>query len=244
MKFKKIVGFGDSWMWGDELLSPELRDAPHSHPVLESNTSYREQNCFLGLLGQHYGLPTENFGIAGGSLQSTIWTYLWWLKNEPLPIEDCLILVALTDPGRYSFYNPDHVSYENDPPWNRFVHSAWIRSVSDCYNEQWTGTVKNLFALSDCQQLQQLNFDQTVYFFEGQSSVHNKNVVQFSCATKFTSTQPVSSMFSNGSTLRSLIDQRPNSQAFFAPKRHPNEQGHQLIAQYLINHLDSCIIKG
>jgi len=24
MTFKKIVGFGDSWMYGDELLDPEL----------------------------------------------------------------------------------------------------------------------------------------------------------------------------------------------------------------------------
>ena len=25
MTFKKIVGFGDSWMYGDELLDPERR---------------------------------------------------------------------------------------------------------------------------------------------------------------------------------------------------------------------------
>ena len=26
MKFKKIVGFGDSWMWGDELFDPNLTE--------------------------------------------------------------------------------------------------------------------------------------------------------------------------------------------------------------------------
>jgi len=32
MKYKKIVGFGDSWMYGDELLDPELiRRSPDAH---------------------------------------------------------------------------------------------------------------------------------------------------------------------------------------------------------------------
>ena len=32
MKFKKIVGFGDSWIWGDELLDPALVNHPQAHP--------------------------------------------------------------------------------------------------------------------------------------------------------------------------------------------------------------------
>ena len=57
MKFKKIVGFGDSWMYGDELLDPELlKINPTAHTCFDQNTTYREHNCFLGLLGQHYHL--------------------------------------------------------------------------------------------------------------------------------------------------------------------------------------------
>jgi hypothetical protein len=246
MHYKKIVGFGDSWMWGDELLDPDLHK--YNYPgVLETtlhhNTSYREKNCFLGVIGQHYDIPTENFGIPGGSLQSSIWTYLWWLDHESLPIDDCLILVALTSPDRWSFYDPDHVSYEFDPPWNRFVHSAWMHSDNTCYSDPWTSTIKNLFVLSDCQQLRQLNFDQAVHFFQGQSAINNKNVVQFKCADSNTlPIKSVPSLIFPDSSLKQLIRQDPNCQQLLAPKKHPNEQGHKLIAQHLINYIDSCII--
>ena len=100
MKFKKIVGFGDSWMFGDELLDPELqRRDPDAHPCLHENNTYRDSHNFLGLVAQHYGVPMENFGIAGGSMQSSMWTFLWWLDHEPEP-EKCLILIGHTDSDR------------------------------------------------------------------------------------------------------------------------------------------------
>jgi hypothetical protein len=126
MKFKKIVGFGDSWMYGDELLDPALaKSDPEAHTCWVQNVEYRESHCFLGLLGQHYGVPTENFGIPGGSLESTEWTWLWWIDHEPAP-QDCLVVIFLTESNRASFYNPNHVHYSNDPPWNKFVHSTWV----------------------------------------------------------------------------------------------------------------------
>ena len=83
MKFQKIVGFGDSWMYGDELMDPEYAaQHPEGHYSDEQNFSYRLRHCFLGQLGEHYDVPTENFGIPGGSLGSTMWTFQWWLDHE------------------------------------------------------------------------------------------------------------------------------------------------------------------
>ena len=79
MQFKKIVGFGDSWMYGDELMDPEYaKQTPDGHYSDEQNFPYRLKHCFLGQLGTHYGVPIENFGIPGGSLGSTMWTFQWW----------------------------------------------------------------------------------------------------------------------------------------------------------------------
>jgi hypothetical protein len=66
MKFKKIVGFGDSFVYGDELLDPKLD--PATHHSNELNTAYREQRCFLGQLGQHYQCPVYKvpFGLSCG----------------------------------------------------------------------------------------------------------------------------------------------------------------------------------
>jgi hypothetical protein len=227
--FKKIVGFGDSWMWGDELINPALLDHPHAHPVLHLNTPYRENSCFLGLLGKHYGVPTENFGIAGGSMQSSIWTYIWWLENEKLDPSECLILVGHTDPNRYTFYNPHHEVMLNDPPWNRFVHSSWIHGGATCHSNNWIDMVKKHIVLTDCPESQILNTKSTVLFFDGQYHALSNNVMQF-FAIEWHSCPDRDSMIFKNSSLNNLLPADPE---FFAPNRHPNEKGHEVISQEL-----------
>ena len=132
MTFDRIAAFGDSWVWGDELVDPQL---PNATAVSIENTPYRESNCFVGQVGQALNVPVENLAIPGGSLQSTIWNYLWWLNNHT-PNENVLVIVGLTDSGRVSWYNPNHLVCDNDQPWNRYVHSAWARHTN-CYDEPW-----------------------------------------------------------------------------------------------------------
>ena len=127
MKFQKIVGFGDSWMFGDELMDPEyLAKHPDGHYSDEQNFPYRLKHCFLGQLGHHYGVPIENFGVPGGSLTSTMWTFQWWLDNEKVPLDECLVLIGLTNADRITHYDPNHIHYSQDPLWNKFVHSTWV----------------------------------------------------------------------------------------------------------------------
>lgn len=240
MMFKKIVGFGDSWMWGDELLNPTLVDHPYAHPVLDENTPYRESHCFLGLLGQHYGVPTENFGIAGGSMQSSIWTYLWWIEHETLPLDDCLVLVAHTDPDRLTFYNPRHIHMVNDPPWNKFVHSAWVHSGADCFGPEWNDMVKRFFVLSNCNALQKLNAQQTVLFFDGQSHAMNHNVLQFYSMYPHYRFD-VDSMLWPDQSLAHIVGE---DRALYAPDGHPNEKGHVVISNQLIIEIDRAIINA
>ena len=236
--FKKIVGFGDSWMWGDELLDPRLVDHEWAHPVFHENTPYRESRCFLGLLGEHYGVPVENFGIAGGSMQSSIWTYLWWLENETLDPSECLILVAHTDPNRTSFYNPQHVSMANDEPWNKFVHSAWVHSGADCFGEKWNDLVKRFFVLSDSRPLHKLTAQQTVTFFDGQYHALSRNVMQFYSMYPHYQFK-VDSMLWEKESLREILG---DDESLYAPDKHPNEKGHQVIGDRLIIEIDRAII--
>lgn len=236
MKFDCIVGFGDSWMWGDELLDPKLESLPNAHPILDKNTPYREANCFLGLLGAHYNVPVENFGIPGGSLQSSIWCYLWWLNNRPAT--RALILVALTDAGRQTFFNPKHVPYSNDPPWNRFVHSSWAQAGSTTVTGEWDDMIKRNLVLTGCRDLEKLNYQQTVLFFQGQHG-QNNCVMQFCVA--------VPPMVVNASTLLTptqSINGHMISSGFRKSGGHPNEQGHKIIRDYLISHIDSATING
>ena len=231
--FKKIVGFGDSWMYGDELIEPNIT-ATDTHQVGLQHSAYRERNCFLGQLGEHYSVPIENFGIMGGSLQSANWTFLYWLEHEPNP-EECLVLHGITSPYRFSYYNPKHQVYPNDPPWYRFVHSAW---PPDNYPEFQT-LIKQQTVLTDCVELRNLNYQQSVFLFDGVSSRLNIPMVQFNVFPNLLNIQ-LPSLLEPIQDLQTCLTQKGSE--YFKPRRHPNELGHQLISNYLINHIDPAII--
>jgi hypothetical protein len=237
MKYKKIVGFGDSWIWGDELLDPALAHLPTAHPSLVENNFYRQQHCFLGQLGQYYQIPYENFGIPGGSLQSTLWTYLWWLEHEELAVEDCLILVGLTESSRTSFYNPTHTVYDNDAPWNRFVHSAWIHGGFSGNGTEWVHMVKANMVLTNCSELSKLNYNLTVKFFEGQYQCLSKNTLQFCTAPPPLVADAKNLVWSDRS-----LSFFCNKKELLAPGGHPNEIGHRLLRNHLIEQIESVIL--
>jgi hypothetical protein len=236
MKFKKIVGFGDSWIWGDELLDPALRNHPRASPVLIENTFYRQENSFVGKLAHYYQVPYENFGIPGGSLQSTIWTYLWWLENEQLDPSECLVLVGLTGASRTSFYNPNHVVYSNDPPWNRFVHSAWVHSGFEGSGADWTQMIKSHMTLTDCRELEKLNYRQTVLFFEGQYAC-NHNILQL-CTIPPPSLMRSKNLVWPDHGLNYLVKDKK----YLCAGGHPNEAGHIVIRDHLIPEIERVIL--
>ena len=241
MKFKKIVGFGDSWMYGDELLDPVLAATEKdAHPCWVQNVDYRERHCFLGLLGQHYTVPVENFGIPGGSLQSTIWTYLWWLDHEPNP-EQCQVLIALTEADRTSFYNPNHTHYSNDPPWNKFVHSTWIHFGSSVIGPEFTDMIKRYLVLTDSRELSTLNYQQAVLLFDSMSYQRRIPTLQFHVMPP-PITVPLATIpepdFAWTVHFRDRLDNQKRE--LIMPGGHPNEIGHQVVRDRLISQIDSC----
>ena len=241
MTFKKIVGFGDSWMYGDELLDPELiKQHSDAHPCWVQNTAYRNSHSFLGLLGQHYNVPTENFGIPGGSMQSSIWTFQWWLDHEPCP-DECLVLVGHTDSDRLSFYNPNHRSYTNDPPWNKFIHSSWVEYGSSVVPEEFRTMVKQQLVLTNCAELSRLNYQQTVQFFDGVAARRNLIMMQFHVMPAEVKIDIPTMIWPGFSTTMWFRDHPGNrNRELVMPGGHPNEIGHVMIAEKLISTIDSA----
>ena len=244
MKIRKIVGFGDSWMYGDELLDPALSAAdPDAHCCWTQNVHYRESHCYLGLVGRHYGVPTENFGIPGGSLDSTQWTYLWWLEHEPNP-EQCLVLIFLTESNRASFYNPAHVHYSNDPPWNKFVHSTWIHFGSSVIGPEFTDMIKRYLVLTECPALWDLRYRQAVMFFDGQRARLDIPTLMFNTLPPVTPVAGVDSLAWPDFAWTEYFRDHPLNQArgLIMPGGHPNELGHEIIRDMLIPELDPVIL--
>lgn len=246
MKFKKIVGFGDSWMYGDELLDPALSAKdPGAHPCWEQNTPYRESRCFLGQLGQHYGVPVENFGIPGGSLQSTMWTYLWWIEHEPQP-QDCLVIVFLTESNRESFYNPNHQHYSNDPPWNKFVHSTWVHFGSSVIGPEYTDMIKRYLVLTESPGLWDLRYRQAALFFDGQRAKDNIQMLMFNTLLPVKKLDNIQSLVWPDFAWTLYFRDHPDNRdrGLVKPGGHPNEKGHEIIRDMLIPEIDRVIISG
>lgn len=236
MKFDSIAVFGDSWVWGDELVDPVL--ASQGVDVWSrENDSYRLANCFTGRLSSHFGIPAENFGYPGASLTSMVWSYLWWLEHKGTP-SNALVLVALTDPWRTSFYNPGHIIYENDPPWHRFVHTSWAASQCDIYHHDWHHMIKLHSVLTNSPESSRLNLWEKMLFWQGQHAMWN-SVFQFHVLhDNGVPSVDLTGHLMPGQCLADYVD----APHFKCAQGHPNELGHQVIANVLINRLKPVII--
>ena len=241
--FDKIVGFGDSWMYGDELLDPVLVTHEHAHATLHLNVPYRENHCFLGLIGAHYGVPTENFGIPGGSLESTEWTYLWWLDHEPRT-DRCLVLVFLTESNRASFYNPKHVHYSNDPPWNKFIHSTWVHFGSSVIGPEFTDMIRRYLVLTECAELWDLRYRRAVRLFDSHAHKAGISTLMFNTMPPVRTTPDISTLIWPDFAWTLYFREHPQNRdrGLVMPGGHPNEQGHEIIRDLLIPEIDRVIL--
>jgi hypothetical protein len=241
MKFKKIVGFGDSWMYGDELLDPNLVQGSNSCD--SQNEPYRLKYCFLGQLGEHYGVPTENYGFPGSSLQSMLWTFQWWLNNEPNPL-DCLVLVGLTNSERISHYDPNRKHRPGNQPWNNFVHSTWLDIDNSDISNDFVIMAKQHLVLTTCPEFFLLNYQQSVLMFDGIAARRNIPMIQFHIRAGKCLMPHCPTLVCPDFSFFEFFQGMPNDQKkqMIKPKRHPTEVGHTLIRDRLISQIDSCIM--
>ncbi len=239
MKFDRIVAFGDSWIYGDELLDPQLlAQDPKAHTCFVQNDAYRLAHCFAGVLAQRLGAELDNFGFPGSSMQSAVWNLLWWLDNRD-PSQRCLVLFGLTEANRTSFYNPEHRSFSNDPPWNRHVHSAWVHAGASAVPREWHKMVQQHWTLTDCPQTRQLNYQQTVMSVDGIALRQGLDLVMFNIMPPPRSVTVPSLAWPDQDLDRWLTSR---GEGLRCADGHPNELGHVMIADLLQKHIDDAIL--
>lgn len=229
--FRKIVSFGDSFAWGDELIAPE-QTAVGDH----GNRQYREQHCYTGVLAKHYDVPAQNLAFPGGSCQSTRWIYTWWLQREPDP-SSCLVLVQLSGPWRSSQFDNRRVLGSEDYPWNKFVHSAWV----DHYL-QHDQTVADYFLteqkFSDCKERSDLVQAETYLFFQGQQP-NTAGLLMFNSQKwNFNHCVLPNCLLWHGQCLVEIL----RDSNYFKPQKHLSEIGHERVSALLIEQIDHAIL--
>ena len=191
-------------------------------------------HCYTGLLASRYNLKQENLSFPGSSLQTMQWNLMWWLNNKSKEyIHNSLLVVGLTEESRVSWYDPKHKSEFDDPEWNKYLHAKWLDGAGPNVDRGWFDLHKHYLVMTDSPELHQLNYETTVRLFDGISARYNIPVVQFN-ALATTTTTDCSTLYD--------CDSRPmlnKEHGVFKQHGHPNEKGHQLIANSLVKIIDS-----
>lgn len=248
MSIKKIVGFGDSWMFGSDIVEPTLLEETLAQGLerqdaefgqrYHRNVEYREAHCYLTLLGQQLDCEVENYSEAGNSIPGMRYNFLEWIKDKGGlysgvdELRETLVIFGVTESSRFSFFD------NKEKYWR---HSSWAHGVTNL-EEIW----KLHLVTSDCDEL------------------HNWTVLDFTLTTKHICESlgiryiytpvfrfnPETTRHRAGETI--LID-NPNCyrwtqneimtieamnghKVWYEPNTgHPNELGHKLIAKHLIN---------
>jgi len=207
MRFKNLVALGDSWVYGDEL----------------GDDDHRQKHIWARLVADRFGLTLQNLGFNGESLQSSIWSALWWLENQYR--EDSLIILGLTQSWRTSWFRASHA--EDPHPWSSHIN---IVSVFD--EPQYHQLKKIHIDSCDCNQLHIFNRQQAILFFEGFAKKANSPVLQFD-------------LYPEQETFYSSNHAYPGENAtewigsHIKPFGHPDETGHIIIAEKLISWIES-----
>lgn len=212
-----VVGFGCSWIHGDEI------DHPTADPGSKEHREYREKNCFLGQLADKLGLECENRGISGGSLQSTIWEFSKW-NQQSIDPENWLVIIGLTESSRASWWNgPNRTAqrYGGD-----YMHNHW-----DHPGHKWHDFIRWHMVNCDDLDLQSINYWTAVNFFDSFCRIRSIPILQINV---FPSPMLID--------LPSVYDARFNMRSSLAPDqlaigRHPNKLG----AEWLAEHFTSVI---
>jgi len=246
---KNLVSFGCSWTRGDELLDPAL-EGKGIEPFQKENDAYRTSHAFPGLVANHYGWTYEDISWNGGSLQSMLWNFNYWLDHStPEHIAESLVIVGLTDESRMSWYNTNYLQSKRTGQHDahRYVHSIWIEKDFDIRGEEgrmdhWRDLHKLHYGLSDCNDWRETNYGTIVRAFDGIAARNNISMLQFNVLTRQHKLK-VPTLIESSSALEMLvIRDKPRKNPLFLPKKHPNEKGHAIISEFLIDKIDSVIL--
>lgn len=244
MKKTKIVAMGCSWTHGDGLVDPAIRAVdPQLLTHYRKNTPYRLRHCYAGITADHFGLELINMAQPGASLETMRWTLMWYLHRNPR--DEIIILAGLTAAQRTSWYDPKYQRSFRDDEWTAHHHSTWISHQTD--HDQWYELNKLWLTMCHDDVWKEFNFRQTVYLFDQAMARDNIPVLQFSVLPNpYSVTAP--SLLYSGTSWRETLEsrQRELNLEFFGPHDpyHPNEAGHKIIADHLIDHIKSCKLLG
>jgi len=224
---KGIVGFGDSWIYGEGLTPNNIPiDMPNHdqmRPILEEQ--YRNEYCLLGQIGKNLNLPTTNLGISGGSLATTQWEFFKWYESAKNTSE-YLVIIGLTSDTRDSWWT----TTDNG---RTYMHSSASDKSVQASDHKWSHIRKWMVVNSENKELQQARYWIAVNFFDSFCKTHNIPLFQFNIfnPTKIYQVDSLHDPFESTVELLNKIN-NSTSRDLVASCWHPNEKGAKCLADH------------
>jgi hypothetical protein len=224
----RIVGFGDSWIFGDGL--QEVGNQP-------TQRKYRVQNGLIGQLAAHLAIPYDsatvvNHGVSGGSLQSTQWEFAQWAMRQE-NFGNTLVVIGLTESSRQSWFTK---TFDQDGCARvNYAHSH----TPGCF-QGWENFIKFANVYANDKEMWSLNYWLTTEFFGSWAKINNIPLCMFNVfPAPITSPYVIEPEWNARGELARLEHESGN---VTAPCKHPNEKGYHLLAKYLHKLLESSKI--
>lgn len=206
----KLVTLGDSWVYGDEL----------------GDDDHRIKHNWPALVADHFRLNLDNLGFNGESLQSAVWSMLWWIENRFDP--NSLIVVGLTQASRVSWFRASHA--EDSVPGHAHINIVAPFDEPGCHALE-----KLHLGISACDTLDRFNRYQTIMFFEGIGLHYKLPVIYFDLYPDRTDFFGYNHAYV-GQNATQWVGSNTK------PFGHPDEEGHSIIANKLISWIESAKI--
>jgi len=140
----KLVTFGDSWVWGDELeqkqiLTPDGVRYDHNYNI------YRHENNIGGIVNKNHTFTEYiNYATNGGSNQHIIYDLMNYINSDDYDEND-LILIGMTSPLRNIIYSNISKTPITWPGWDYDSYTSYcdtsLKENKD-FEKWWKSNVK------------------------------------------------------------------------------------------------------
>lgn len=171
----KLVTFGDSWVWGDELepkniLTPDGVEYDHNYNI------YRHENNIGGIVNKNHTFTEYiNYATNGGSNQHIIYDLMNYINSDDYDEND-LVLIGMTSPLRNIIYSNISKTPITWPGWDYDSYTSYcdisLKGNKD-FEKWWKSNVKiHLNKRNDI-----LNYAQTCLSIKSLLTKHSKYLV-------------------------------------------------------------------
>ena len=218
----KLVGFGCSFTYGSELIDPNIDEWDQHY----SNIKYRESHVWLGLLAKRLGCTFDNRAEPANSNYAIGQQVTEYIRSNQENLADITICIAWTERTRMSWYD-DHWTHNGfageQKGWSDSARE-WVLKHTSQSLDMFTDNAK-LIANSVCH-------------------YYNVPIIQFNALGKHRS-DPYTNYLLNGGSMDSYLRRKQEELNrdhevleevnYFASGMHPNERGHEVWTDQLVD---------